>query len=49
MNLITNRSYERSNIKIKKKNQVKRELGIVRCGLPVFYVKMTAIKGYYQK
>ena len=33
MNLVTNRNYERSNIEIKEKNQVKRELGIARCGL----------------
>ena len=33
MNPITNRNYERSNIEIKEKNQVKRELGIARCGL----------------
>lgn len=33
MNPIINRNYERSNVKINEKNQVKRELGIARCGL----------------
>jgi hypothetical protein len=49
MNLITNRNYERSNIKIKKKNQVKRELGIVRCGLACFLCENDCHKGLLSK